>query len=107
MDKEEILKKSKAENKNKDVYELEVINKAQRIGGIAALIVTAALMTMERFVLNQEMNVTYWLIITSFMTGMWVYKAVKMQKLHEIFISALWGVLTILLAVSVVQNYLG
>ena len=34
MNKEEILQASRNENKNKDIFELEVTGKGQRIGGL-------------------------------------------------------------------------
>ena len=33
MDRDEILRKAKAENGNRDIYELEILNKGQRVGG--------------------------------------------------------------------------
>lgn len=39
MTKDEILAKSRAENRDKDLVELEVKNKAQRLGGIMGVLV--------------------------------------------------------------------
>ncbi len=37
MNKEEILQTSRKENQGKDIYELEVISKAQGFGGLIAV----------------------------------------------------------------------
>ena len=107
MNKEEILKKSREENKNKDIYELEVISKAQRIGGLIALFVTFALMLIERVILECGTNYGYFLIILSAGAGLWIYKAIKMKKKHEIFLAILWIVLAIYAAIMVILDLIG
>lgn len=106
VDKEEILKKSRNENRNKDIYELEVISKAQRVGGLIALCVTFALMLIERVILESGTNYGYFLIILSAGMGLWIYKAVKMRKKHEIFLAVLWTVIAVYAAVMVVLDFL-
>ena len=104
MNKEEVLKKSRNENQNKDIYELEVISRAQRIGGLIAICVTFALMVIERVILDCGTNYGYFLIIISAGMGVWLYKAVKMRKKHEIFLAVLWTILAIYAAVMVVLD---
>ena len=50
MNKEEILQASRNENQNKDIYELEVISKGQRIGGLIGISVAFVLMFVERVI---------------------------------------------------------
>lgn len=107
MNKQEILQASRNENKNKDIYELEVISKAQRVGGLIAVSVTFVLMLIERMISNSGMNYGYFLIILSMGMGMWLYKAVKMKIKYEIFLAVLWTVLTIYAAIMVVLNFIG
>ena len=106
MNKEEILQKSRNENQNRDIYELEVINKAQRIGGLIALFVTLALMVIERLIFDVT-DYGYFLIIESAVMGLWIYKAVKMRKKHEIFLAILWTALVIYAAAMVVLDFVG
>lgn len=47
MKKEEILEASKKENKNQDLFELEVFHNAQRAGGLAAIILAVFLSLIE------------------------------------------------------------
>ena len=84
MNKEEILQASRNENQNKDIYELEVISKGQRIGGLIGISVAFVLMFVERAILDTGMKYGYFLIILSACTGPWIYKAVKLKKKHEI-----------------------
>lgn len=107
MNKEEILRASRNENQNKDIYELEVISKGQRIGGLIALCVTFALMLIERGILDIGMNYGYFFIILSAGVGLWTYKAVKLKRKHEILLAVLWSVLDIYAAVMVVLGFIG
>lgn len=75
MNKEEILEKSRNENRNKDIYELEVISEGQRIGGLVGIAVTLALISFESRALG-TVNYGYLLIIAFANAGLRVYKAV-------------------------------
>lgn len=105
MNREEILQASRNENQNKDIYELEVIRKGQRIGGLIGVCVTFALMVVERVILETGMNYGYFLIILSASAGLWIYKAAKLKKKHEIFLAMLWSIFAIYAAVMVVLNF--
>lgn len=105
MNREEILQASRNENQNKDIYELEVIRKGQRIGGLIGVCVTFALMVVERVILETGMNYGYFLIILSASAGLWIYKAAKLKKKHEIFFAMLWSIFAIYAAVMVVLNF--
>ncbi|MCI9078473.1 MAG: hypothetical protein HFH68_06020 [Lachnospiraceae bacterium] len=105
MDKEEILRRSRAENQNKDIYELEVTGKAQRAGGLVAICVAFALMVIESVLLDSSVNYAYFLIILSAGMVLWLYKAVKMRKKHEMLLAVIWTALTIYAAVMVVLGF--
>lgn len=106
MNKEEILKASRNENQNKDIYELEIIGKAQRIGGLIALSVAFVLMLAERAILETT-NYGYFCIVMSAGTGLWIYKAVKLKRKHEILLAALWSVMFVYAAVMAVLSFIG
>lgn len=107
MNREEILAKSRNENQNKDIYELEVMRKGQRIAGLIGVSVTFALLLIEDVVLDIGRNYGYFLIIMSATTGLWIYKAVKLKRKHEALLAALWAVLTIYAGVMVVLGFMG
>lgn len=107
MNREEILAKSRNENQNRDIYELEVMRKDQRIAGLIGVSVTFALLLIERVVLDVGMNYGYFLIILSAGTGLWLYKAVKLKRKHEALLAALWAVLTVYAGVMFVLGFMG
>ncbi len=107
MNKEEILQASRNENQNKDIYELEVISKGQRIGGLISISVTFVLMLVERAILDIGINYGYFLIILSAGAGLWIYKAAKLKRKHEIVFAVVWSLFAIYAAVMVVLNFIG
>jgi hypothetical protein len=107
MNRDEILKASRSENQYKDFYEQDIINKGQRVAGTVAILVTCALMVAENVILHYEINYGYSLIILSSCAGLWIYKAIRMKKKHEILLALLWTVLAINAAVLVVRSFMG
>lgn len=107
MKKEEILQASRNENQNKDIYELEIIRKGQRIGGLIGLSITLALMVTERVVLDNDTNYGYFCIIMSAALGLFTYKAIKLKRKQDIIMSVLYFVMTAYAVVMQILNYLG
>ena len=106
MEKEDILRASRNENQNQDIYELEVISKAQRIGGLIGVSVAFVLMIVERVILDIGTNYGYFLIILSAAAGLWIYKAVRLKKKHEIFFAVLWSAFAIYAAVMLILGFI-
>ncbi|MGN0115682.1 MAG: DUF6442 family protein [Acutalibacteraceae bacterium] len=92
MNKYEILEKSRNENRNKDIVELEILRKSQRIGGIVALILVCILMFVEEFIFQKQKNFAYLAIIFSFIAGTFVYRAVKSKSKQDIVFAVLMSV---------------
>lgn len=107
MNKEEILQASRNENQNRDIYELEVISKGQRIGGLIGVSIAFILMLVEGILFENDMNYGYFLIIISSGAGLWIYKSLKLKRKHEIFLAAFWSVLAIYFAVMTTLKYIG
>ena len=107
MNKDEVLQASRNENQNKDIYELEVISKGQRIGGLIGLCVAFALMLVERVILDIGTNYGYFCIILSAGEGLWIYKAVKLKRKHEILLAVFWTVMAVYAAVMAVLSFMG
>lgn len=106
MNKEEILQASRNENQNKDIYELEVISRGQRIGGLIALCIAFALMIVERVILDRNTNYAYFLMIMSAGAGLCIYKAIKLRRKREIALAVLWTLFGVYSAVMVVLSYI-
>lgn len=107
MNKEEILAKSRKENQNKDIYELEVISKGQRIGGLVGICAAFALMLIERVILDVGTNYGYYFIILSDGTGLWIYKALKIKRKSDIIWAVLWSIVLIYSVVMYTLNLFG
>ena len=99
MNKDEILAKSRAENKNKDVYEQEVLNQASR----SAVVVQMALATIffvTQIFAGGGTNWGLWAIVFSAnMTINWV-KYIKLRRKYELVIAIAYAIL-----VSVMSGY--
>lgn len=99
MNKDEILEKSRAENKNKDVYEQEVLKQASR----SAVVVQMALATLffvTQIFTGGGVNWGLWAIVFSAnMTINWV-KYFKLRRKYELVIA-----LSYTLLVSVMSGY--
>lgn len=104
MKKEDILKASRNENQNKDLYEIDITRKSQRIGGLIALIIAFVLMSVE-VLLDKDTNYGYFIIILSASSGLWIAKSIYLKRKHEIALAVLWSVLTICEIVMYILNF--
>ena len=99
MNKDEILAKSRAENKNKDVYEQEVLKQASK----SAVVVQMALATLffvTQIFVGEGINWGLWaLVFSANMTINWV-KYIKLRRKHELMIAIAYTIL-----VSVMSGY--
>ncbi len=98
MKKEEILEASKKENKNKDVYALEVEKKGATYAGIAMLLLAVIYYTFEIFT-GSGTNPALYSIITIYNSVLYGYKAIKVEEKRalSIFNASIWGLLTLML----------
>ena len=95
MDREEILAKSRAENKNKDVYEQEVLKQAGKIMVKVMMILAAIFFVVQMFV-GGGMNWGMWAIVFSAeMTTCWV-KYAKLHQKQELKYAIIYTVLVVI-----------
>ena len=101
MKKEEILEKSKKDNKKKDIYALEVESKGANYAGITMLILAFIYYTYE-IMQGKGSNPALYSIITIYNTILYGYKAIKIKERRGLSIttSVVWGLLTIMLILS-------
>ena len=99
MNKDEILAKSRAEHKNRDVYEQEVLKQASR----SAVVVQMALATLffvTQIFTGGGVNWGLWaLVFSASMTINWV-KYIKLHRKYELAIAIAYTIL-----VSVMSGY--
>ena len=78
MNKDEILAKSRAENKNKDVYEQEVLKQASR-SAVVVQMVLATIFFVTQILVDKGINWGLWaLVFSTSMTINWV-KYIKLR----------------------------
>lgn len=99
MDKDEVLAKSRAENKNKDVYEQEVLNQASRSAVVVQMALAAIFFATQIFV-GKGINWGLWaLVFSANMTINWV-KYIKLHRQYAFLIAIAYTIL-----VSIMSGY--
>lgn len=99
MDKNEILAKSRAENKNKDVYEQEVLKQASS-GAVIVQMILAAIFFVAQIFVGGGINWGLWaLVFSTNMTTSWV-KYIKLHRKHELVAAIAYTIL-----VSIMSGY--
>lgn len=104
MTKDEILAKSRQENQNRDIFESEVIRKAQRIGGLIALSIAFCLIVCEMLG-DVGMNYGYFLMILSAGSALCLYKGIRLHRRKEIVMAILFGTMTVYALVMYIMTF--
>ena len=103
MKKEEILKMSKEENKEKDYYELELDTRATKIGAILMLLLTLIFYALE-IMLTGDTNYGLYSLIAIFNAGIYSYKSIKTKSKLQIFTAVLWILVTCICTYGYITN---
>ncbi len=94
MNREDILEKSRAENKNKDIYEQEVLKRGWEISVLAMVILAGVFFAVQIFV-GGGTNYGLWAIVFSGqMVTFWV-KWSKLKRRHELALALSYTVVVI------------
>ena len=92
MNKEEILEKSRTENKNKDIYEQEILKQANTSAVIVMMVLATIFFAAQIFV-GGGINWGIWaLVFSANMTTFWV-KYIKFGRKHEFLLAIAYTVL--------------
>lgn len=103
MNKEEILEKSRAENKNKDIYEQEVLKQAST-SAIIVMMVFATIFFAAQIFFGGGMNWGLWaLVFSANMTIFWV-KYIRLRRKHELVMAIAYTILVSALSVGYIYN---
>ena len=91
MNKDEVLAKSRAENKNKDVYEQEVLKQASR-SAVVVQMVLATIFFVTQILVDKGINWGLWaLVFSASMTINWV-KYIKLRHKQELITAIVYTV---------------
>lgn len=97
MDKEEILKMSRNENKNQDVYEKEVIKEGGNVGAITAAVL-ATIFFIIQILLGEGMNYGLYAVVFSIPAASFCVKAARLKRKHEVVFAVIYSIFVIALA---------
>lgn len=89
MNKDEILAKSRSENKDRDVFEKEVLKEAGNAGAIVAAILCTVFFVIQILV-GEGTNYGLYAIFFSVFAAGFTVKAIRMKRKHEIVFAAIY-----------------
>ena len=103
MEKEEILEKSRSENKSKDLYEKEVIKEGGNAGAIAAPILATVFFCIQIFT-GGGMNYGLYAVVFSISAAGFSVKAFKLKRKHETIVAVLYWVIVLTFSATHIYN---
>lgn len=106
MNREEILAKSRSENKNQDAFEREVIGRGGALAARIGLLVCCLISALE-VIFADKVSFAGWTIYFSMLATIFVVKFIKMRKTHELFMAVLYLICCIFFFVLYLCNLAG
>lgn len=106
MNKDEILAKSRSENKKQDEYQSEVNKISMRVGMLTVAAVCVILMAVEYFVYG-ECSPGYIVIITVVNAALNLYKGIKLKDKTFIIGGIIWSAATVIDVVNYIMKLVG
>lgn len=104
MNKEEILAKSRKENKNQDIVEYEVLKSAGSIATRIGLLLCCLIAVME-VIFTGKVSFGSWFIFFGMLSTQFLVKFIKLHRRHELLVAVLYLVLCIMFFILfVIQN---
>lgn len=91
MNKEDILAKSREENKQRDLFEQEVLVKAGNAGAIAAAIL-ATIFVIVQLIVGSGMSYGMYAIVFSVPAAGFIVKSIQMKRRREIVLAVIWTI---------------
>ena len=103
MNKEEILEKSRIENKNLDLFEREVSQKAGNLAAIIAAILATVFYVIQVFV-GLGQNYGLYAVVFSIPATGYLVKAIRMKNKKDIVAAAVFIIVTLFFSVTHVSH---
>jgi len=94
MKKEEILEMIRKENRNRDLVEVQIENKAVKYGAIGIVILSTIYFCMEIYI-QARTNYGWYSIIALYCAIVYGYKGIKTKRKFPIVCSMIWLVCAI------------
>lgn len=99
MNKDEVLERSRKENKNQDMFEKEVMKEGGHLGAIVAAIL-ATIFFVIQIVVGEGMNYGLYAVVFSILATGFVVKAIKLKRPHEILVAVIYIVTVLLFSIA-------
>ena len=106
MDKDEILAKSRAENKDRDFVEAEVLAKANSIA-LSVGIMVCGVLSILHVIFQDTIDYSAWTVYFSALTTVMIVKFIKLRRRHELVLGLFYGVCCAVFFVSYLRDVLG
>ena len=106
MDKDEILARSRKENKGGDFVEGEVLGFAYRIAVGVGMMVCGVLAVLH-VIFRETVDYGIWTVYFSVLATTMIVKFVKLRRRHELVIGLLYAAFCVMFFVFYLQNTLG
>lgn len=90
MNREEILAKSKLENKGMDIVNLEISKNSMQVGWVVIIVLLAAAMVITA-ITKAKMSYDICLAICAGSAAVFGYKFLKRRKKHELIFTIIYG----------------
>lgn len=103
MNKEEILEKSRKENKIQDIFEKEILQQGGNVGAMTAAILATAFFVIQIFV-GKGMNYGLYAVIFSIPSAGFIVKAIRLKRRHEIIVAVIYIIATLMFSVAHIYN---
>lgn len=97
MDREDILRKSRDEHQNKDVFEKEVVKEGGNAGACAAGLL-ATLFFILQIAAGAGMDYGLYAVVFSIPAAAFLVKAVRLKRRHEIALAVVYSVFVLSLS---------
>lgn len=89
MEKEEILEKSRKENKNKDIAELEIINRSGKIAYVVGALLCCVISFLD-WSFTKTINCACWMVNFGMLTAVFTVKYIRLKKRHELIFAIVY-----------------
>lgn len=104
MTKEEILEKSRNDNKNLDAYDLEIQRKASVFAFCIGIILICIIFPLLA-VFKKEYHYELFMIFNGMEAGLFGYKYIKMRKKHELLAASLYTIAFLMFTVAFIMSF--
>ena len=107
MDRDEILERSRKENRDRDFVEEEATNKAHSIALSVGMIVCGLISVLSGIFQENGVNFSVWIVMWSIWSAVFLVKYHRLRKRHELLFGLFYAVLALFFFVLYLRRELG